>query len=188
MSGPHCRPLPPVTLVLGGARSGKSAFAEEMIEAHRAHARSDEAIYLATAEPRDAEMRARIEAHQARRGSGWRTLEVPVGLTQSLASEDDGPMLVDCLTLWLTNLLLDARTLEEEIADLVDALAARGPNHSPLVLVSNEVGLGIIPDNALARSFRDAAGHMHQQVADVAQQVVFTAAGLPMVLKRPADP
>ncbi len=97
-------------------------------------------------------------------------------------------MLVDCLTLWLTNLLLDARTLEEEIADLVDALAARGPNHSPLVLVSNEVGLGIIPDNALARSFRDAAGHMHQQVADVAQQVVFTAAGLPMVLKRPADP
>ena len=187
MSAPHCRPLPPVTLVLGGARSGKSAFAEELIEAHRSHIDSDQAIYLATAEPRDAEMRARIEAHKARRGTGWRTLEVPVALTQSLATENGGPILVDCLTLWLTNLLLDARTLEEEITTLVEALAARASGHPPLVLVSNEVGLGIIPDNALARAFRDAAGHMHQQVADVAQQVVFTAAGLPMVLKRPAD-
>ena len=187
MSAPHCRPLPPVTLVLGGARSGKSVFAEDLIEAHRAHAGSDQAIYLATAEPRDAEMRARIEAHQARRGVGWRTLEVPVALTQSLAADDGGPVLVDCLTLWLTNLLLDARTLEQEIDALVEVLSARGPGHAPLVLVSNEVGLGIIPDNALARAFRDAAGHMHQAVAEVAQQVVFTAAGLPMVLKRPAE-
>ncbi len=85
MTGPHCRPLPPVTLVLGGARSGKSAFAEDMIEAHRAHAGGDDAIYLATAEPRDSEMRARIEAHQARRGTGWRTVDVPLALTDALA-------------------------------------------------------------------------------------------------------
>ena len=172
--------LPRVTLVLGGARSGKSALAEELVLAEGA-----EKLYLATAEVRDAEMAERVARHRARRGAGWSTLEEPLDLTAALKREaaPGRVILVDCLTLWLSNLLLAERDLEAAEAELCAALKDLS---GPLVLVSNEVGLGIVPENALARRFRDAAGRLNQSVAAVADLVVFTAAGLPLVLKGPS--
>ncbi len=177
--------LPPLTLVLGGARSGKSRHAEALIEQA-----APSALYLATAEPGDAEMAARIAAHRARRGAGWTTREAPRALTPVLGAEarPERPILVDCLTLWLSNLLVAGADAEAEIAGLVDTLP-RLPG--PVVLVANEVGLGIVPENALARAFRDHAGRLNQAVAALAQRVLFLAAGLPLVLKdcsRPSPP
>ena len=170
-------PPPRMTLVLGGARSGKSAYAEGLIEAC-----SGPWLYLATAQAFDDEMRERIALHRARRAGPWCTRDVPLALAEAIA-EAEGPVLVDCLTLWLTNLLLSggpAHALADAVARLVDACAgARGP----LVLVSNEVGLGIVPDNALARRFRDEAGRLHQRLAAVADRVVLTVAGLPLIVK-----
>jgi len=168
--------LPPLTLVLGGARSGKSRYAESLIAARGAR------LYLATAEPGDAEMAARIAAHRARRGTGWTTVEAPLALVDALArhARADRPILVDCLTLWLSNLMLAGRDLEAEGRALVAALAGLA---GPVVLVANEVGYGIVPDNALARRFRDAAGQLNQAVAAACQRVVLVAAGLPLVLK-----
>lgn len=166
-----------LTLVLGGARSGKSVYAERLC---LASGRSP--IYLATAEARDAEMAARIEQHQARRGATWRSLEAPLALTEALEmlAGARAIVLVDCLTLWLSNLLEAGREPEAEADRLVAALPALA---GPVVFVSNEVGLGIVPDNALARAFRDAAGRLNQDVAAAANRVVFVAAGLPLVLK-----
>lgn len=164
-----------VTLVLGGARSGKSALAERLVLAH-----GRPPVYIATSEAWDDEMRARIADHKAQRdGQGWRTIEAPIDLPGALAAAGDAPVLVDCLTLWLTNLMLGDHDIPAATATLLAALERPGPT----VLVANEVGLGIVPDNALARRFRDAAGRLNQQVAARADTVVFTAAGLPLVLK-----
>ena len=171
-------PLPPTTLVLGGTRAGKSQFAESLIERH------GQGLYVATAEAGDAEMAARIARHKARRGGTWTTLEEPLDLAATLASRADPerPILVDCLTLWLSNLMHAGRDVAAETLRLVKALPCSGP----VVLVSNEVGLGIVPDNELARKFRDHAGRLHQAIAARADLVIFVAAGIPLVLKRAA--
>jgi adenosylcobinamide kinase/adenosylcobinamide-phosphate guanylyltransferase len=169
--------LPKLTLVLGGARSGKSRHAEALIAA------SGPApwLYLATAEVRDAEMAARVAEHRQRRGAGWLTREAPLDLAGALGAELAGaPVLVDCLTLWLTNLMLAGRDIDAAAAELEAALATR---RGPVVLVSNEVGLGIVPDNALARDFRDHAGRLHQRLAARADRVLFMVAGLPLTVK-----
>ncbi len=167
---------PQVTLVLGGVRSGKSRHAEALITAL-----PPPWTYVATAEARDEEMRQRIALHRERRGAGWRTLEAPLALAQAMGrAPSSQPLLVDCLTLWLTNLLLTEADLEVEVAALEAALAKRS---ALTVLVGNEVGLGIVPENALARRFRDEAGRLHQRLAAGAGAVVFMVAGLPMSVK-----
>ena len=165
------------TLVLGGARSGKSQFAEKL-----AHGSGLTRIYLATATAGDDEMRERIAHHRNQRGDEWRTVEEPLALTDTLARESsvERVVLVDCLTLWLSNLMHAGRDPAQETQKLADWL--RATSH-PVLLVSNEVGLGIVPDNALARRFRDLAGILHQRLAEKADRVVFVAAGLPMNLK-----
>lgn len=167
-----------VTFVLGGTRSGKSAFAERLAEGSGLAP-----VYLATGRAFDAEMETRIGEHRARRGNGWRTVEVPIGLVAVIGREA-GPervVLVDCLTLWLTNLMMEGRPVAAECQALADCLAARPPG--PVILVSNEVGLGIVPENEMARDFRDHTGRLHQSVAAVAAKVIFVVAGLPMILK-----
>ncbi len=168
-------PPAPLALVLGGARSGKSRHAEALIEAL-----PPPWIYVATGQPGDHEMRARIAEHQARRGGAWRTVEAPLDLAGAIGSAADAPVLVDCLTLWLTNLILGDADIERATQSLEQALDRR---RSAVVLVASEVGLGIVPENALARRFRDEAGLLHQRVARRATQVVLVAAGLPLVLK-----
>jgi adenosylcobinamide kinase/adenosylcobinamide-phosphate guanylyltransferase len=165
-----------VILITGGARSGKSRRAETRVRAF-----PGQPVYVATAEARDAEMEARIAKHRARRKTGWIERAVPLDLEPALAASDGGgARLVDCLTLWLSNLMHAERDWEREVSELATALPRL---RSPVVLVSNEVGLGIVPDNALARSFRDAAGIMNQAIAEVADEVEFVVAGLPMKLK-----
>ncbi|HUA51438.1 MAG TPA: bifunctional adenosylcobinamide kinase/adenosylcobinamide-phosphate guanylyltransferase [Candidatus Sulfotelmatobacter sp.] len=168
----------PLTLVLGGARAGKSTYAEGLIAPDDRSA----GLYLATAEPGDAEMAERIAQHRARRGAAWTTVEEPLELERALRAHAraDRPILVDCLTLWLTNLMLAGRDPATATATLIDTLPRLA---GPVVFVSNEVGLGIVPDNALARRFRDAAGRLNQAVAAACQRVVLVAAGLPLVLK-----
>jgi len=168
--------LPSVTLVLGGARSGKSLYAEGLVEMFA------ERIYLATAEAKDAEMAQRIDEHQKRRGPGWKTLEEPLDLAGALKthSKDSLPVLVDCLTLWLANIMAAGLDVDVETRTLTETLKnATGP----VVLVSNEVGQGIVPDNALARAYMDHAGRLNQAVAVAANRVVLMSAGLPHVLK-----
>ena len=169
--------LPPVTLVLGGARSGKSSFAERITVAHPRGC-----VYVATAEIGDEEMAERVRKHQARREAHWRTIEAPLELAPAIVSEtgQGAAVLVDCLTLWLSNLMAAGRDPAKETEELVRALGQAG---GPVVFVSNEVGLGIVPDNALARAFRDHAGRLNQRMAEVANNVFFVAAGLPLRLK-----
>ena len=165
-----------IILITGGARSGKSARAES-----RAHGFAGPPVYSATAEALDAEMRERIAQHRARRGNGWIEREAPLALAEALeATDGDGARLVDCLTLWLSNLLHAERDWSQEATRLAATLARQS---SPVILVSNEVGLGIVPDNALARLFRDAAGRLNQLIAQAADEVEFVVAGLPMRLK-----
>jgi adenosylcobinamide kinase / adenosylcobinamide-phosphate guanylyltransferase len=168
--------LAPLTLVLGGARSGKSEFAESLLARHSAP------IYLATAEAGDAEMSARIAVHRARRGPHWTTIEASHHLAAALISvaAPGKAILVDCLTIWLSNLMGAGRVLDVEIERLLTTLPTLA---APVVLVANEVGLGIVPDNALARAFRDHAGILNQRLAQICQRVVFVAAGLPLTLK-----
>jgi adenosylcobinamide kinase/adenosylcobinamide-phosphate guanylyltransferase len=168
--------LPPLTLLLGGARSGKSAYGEALLAAY------PQRLYLATAAAGDDEMAERIRHHRERRGPGWETVEEPLALATTLVAQarPDRPILVDCLTLWLSNLMLAERSVEaacQELAATLPGLAG------PVVLVANEVGLGIVPDNALARAFRDHAGRLNQRLAQCCQRVVFLAAGLPLLLK-----
>lgn len=169
-------PLPPVTLVLGGVRSGKSAYAERLVTAR------GNGIYLATAEASDAEMAERIAVHKERRGEIWRTVETPLELTEALRqlSAPDQPVLVDCLTVWLSNLMEAGRDPEAETGTLIACLSELP---GPVVLVSDEVGLGGISANRLARHFADALGVLNQTVAIMADRVVFVTAGLPLVLK-----
>ncbi len=166
-----------ITLVLGGARSGKSAHAEALLACH-----AGTRLYIATAEARDAEMEARIAAHRARRGPGWRTVEAPLALAETLEAESrpGAALLVDCLTLWLSNIMDAGRDIAAETQRLTACLARL---EGRTVLVANEVGLGIVPENAAARAFRDHAGRLNQAVAQAAGRVVFVASGLPLVLK-----
>ncbi len=165
-----------LTLVLGGARSGKSRYAESLVEAL-----PPPWIYLATAEARDAEMEKRIAAHRARRDGRWQTVEAPHDLAAALAGVPKGAaMLVDCLTLWLSNRMLAEADMDHEIERLEAALVEQ---KGTVVLVSNEVGAGIVPDNALARRFQDLQGTLNQKVAARASRVVFMVAGLPLHVK-----
>lgn len=170
--------LPPTTLILGGARAGKSRHAEEMIVASGAIS----ALYLATAQAGDVEMATRILAHKARRDGLWHTLEEPLQLAEALSANAQGgrPILIDCLTLWLSNLMLGGEDVDERTDHLIDAL---GGLPCPVVMVANEVGLGIVPDNALGRAFRDAAGRLNQRIASASHRVILVAAGLPLLLK-----
>ncbi len=166
---------PRLTFVLGGARSGKSARAEALLAA------APDKVYVATGQAFDAEMEDRIAHHRARRGAGWETVEEPLDLPGVLGRDFAGrPVLVDCLTLWLSNLLLGDHDIEAAEAALESALDGAA---GPMVLVSNEVGLSIVPENALARRFRDEAGRLNQRVAARCDRVEFIAAGLPLVLK-----
>lgn len=166
------------TLVLGGARSGKSTFAETLVLGSGL-----KPVYVATASADDDEMSARIEEHRKRRGEDWVTIEEPVNLSAVLAqlSRPDTAVLVDCLTLWLSNLMMRDIPVAIEMAGLTDTIARL---EGPVVFVSNEVGLGLVPDNELGRAFRDQAGRLNQAVAAVARQVHFVAAGLPLTLKQ----
>jgi len=166
------------TLVLGGARSGKSAFAERLV-AETAATR----IYLATAIADDDEMRQRIAHHRARRGDGWRTIEEPLALVETLGREGraGSAILVDCLTLWLSNLMHADKDADTESRRLAAFLGEAKAN---IVLVSNEVGLGLVPETPLGRAFRDAQGRLNQAVAAAASNVAFIAAGLPIWLKQ----
>ena len=172
--------LPRLTLVLGGAGSGKSRYAERLIEDCAAPW-----LYIATAQAYDDEMRERIALHCSRRGGSWQTVDVPLDLAGAIREAPRGmPVLVDCLTLWLSNVMLAERDVESEQAALISALEnARGQT----VLVTNEVGLGIVPENALARRFRDAQGRLNARVAEIADRVVLIAAGLPLTLKSPSQ-
>ena len=166
-----------MTFVLGGARSGKTSYA-----LHEAWKRpGNRHVMIATAQAHDAEMAERIARHRAERGEGWTTVEAPLDLAGAVAGLGAGDVaVVDCLTLWLTNHLLAEADLGQQVAELTRALAA---SPAALYVVSNEVGQGIVPDNALARRFRDEAGWMNQAVAAAADRAVLVAAGLPLVLK-----
>lgn len=165
-----------IALVIGGARSGKSAYAEKLVIS-----RGGPRIYIATAEAWDEEMRARIAEHRAARGGGWQTVNAPQDLPAALGRVPAGAVvLVDCLTLWLTNRMLAGA---DSAADAAGLLAALSASAAPVALVTNEVGLGIVPDNALARRFRDAQGLLNQTVAARADLVVGVMAGLPFALK-----
>lgn len=166
-----------IALVLGGARSGKSAYAEQL-----AKDTGRKLTYIATSQVYDSEMRDRVDLHKDRRSSEWTTFEEPVELLATLQREShaDKVILVDCLTLWLTNVLLnDDLDAQAYIDDLTDNLNFNGP----VIFVSNEVGLGIVPENKLARQFRDLAGTLHQGIAAQAGLVTMVAAGLPLKLK-----
>ena len=163
------------TLVLGGARSGKSRYAEGLITAL-----PPPWVYVATAEAGDDEMAERIRAHQACRSADWRTLEAPRDLVPALAACKNVPVLIDCLTLWLSNLMLAEADIDAEIERLEKALAAAV---APVVMVANEVGSGIVPDHPLGRRFRDLHGSLNQRIAAGADRVVLMVAGLPLALK-----
>jgi adenosylcobinamide kinase/adenosylcobinamide-phosphate guanylyltransferase len=168
--------LPRLTFVLGGARSGKSRYAENLVMNCTAPW-----VYIATAQAHDDEMSARIAEHRHRRDGRWHTVEAPRDLPAAIAAHgNNGPVLIDCLTLWLSNVMLAGQDLLAEQQRLVTALRNAD---GPVVVVSNEVGFGIVPDNALARKFRDAQGRLNMQVAAIADRAVLIAAGLPLILK-----
>ena len=166
--------------VLGGARSGKSRYAQA-----RAEATAHRPIFIATAQAYDGEMEDRIARHREERGSRWDTIEAPIELAAGIDqyTAPDTILLVDCLTLWTSNLMLAERDIAAATENVIDAIVNA---HGPIILVSNEVGLGIVPDNALARRFRDAAGIVNQQVAAAANEVQFLVSGLPLAVKTQA--
>lgn len=164
--------MPDVTLILGGARSGKTAYALSLTSAPRA--------YVATAEAHDGEMAERIAAHKAERGEDWDLIEAPLDLVGAIRAADGRTLLIDCLTLWLSNLMAAERDVAAETEALITALQeATGP----VVFVSNEIGMGLVPMEALSRRFRDEQGRLNQRIAAAADRVAFVAAGLPMWLK-----
>jgi adenosyl cobinamide kinase/adenosyl cobinamide phosphate guanylyltransferase len=167
--------VPKLTLILGGARSGKSRYAESLIAAL-----PPPWIYIATAEAGDEEMATRIESHRERRGAHWRTVEAPRALASALVACGETPVLVDCLTLWLSNLMLADADIEVETTQLEKALGAAS---GPVVVVANEVGSGIVPSSPLGRKFRDAQGVLNQRIAARAERVILMVAGLPLAVK-----
>jgi len=167
--------VPKLTFVIGGARSGKSRYGESAITTL-----PPPWTYVATAEALDAEMAERIAAHRAQRGPQWRTIEAPRDLAAALRECQTTPVLVDCLTLWLSNQMLADADIDQEMARLEDALAVA---QTPMVLIANEVGSGIVPDHPLGRKFRDLQGVLNQRMAARADRVVLVVAGLPLALK-----
>jgi len=167
-----------ITLVIGGAKSGKSLYA-----LNRASAYPGAKAYVATAQAFDAEMEERIKKHKMERGDGWHTFEEPLGIAATLKeiTETHDVIVIDCLTLWLSNLLLGDADREKEIKSFLSSLVVR--HSSQVFIVSNEVGQGIVPDNALSRQFRDLAGHLNQKVAHIADEVYLITAGIPMRIK-----
>jgi adenosylcobinamide kinase/adenosylcobinamide-phosphate guanylyltransferase len=171
-----------VTFILGGCRSGKSRYALETAR----NIPSDQMIFIATSVPFDEEMRARVTRHQAERGSDWTTVEAPLQLPEAIETHGHNPrhvVLVDCLTFWINNLLMESAessTAATKIPRLIEAIASA---QCPLLLVSNEVGAGIVPENQLARIFRDAVGSMNQAVAACASRVFWVVAGIPIPVK-----
>lgn len=165
-------------LVLGGARSGKTSLAERI-----AMRVGDKPAYLATAEALDDEMRERVRTHQQQRAKTFATLEEPLNLSAAItrAAKAHDAILVDCLTLWITNMIVANQNVAGAVDELIETLNAT--TTSRVILVTNEVGLGIVPDNAMARMFRDLAGSAHQRIAEICEDVYFVVAGLPMVLK-----
>lgn len=165
-----------ITLVTGGAKSGKSRYAEQIVKAL-----DIPAIYIATGQDLDDEMAQRIMAHKVQRGSGWQTIEEPFDLCRALDQSDgQGGRLVDCLTLWLSNVYLAEMDWQAELEKLETTLRAQ---HSPVVLVTNEVGWGIVPMSELGRRYRDASGIMNQRIAAIADTVVLVSCGIPLTLK-----
>jgi adenosylcobinamide kinase/adenosylcobinamide-phosphate guanylyltransferase len=169
-------------LILGGARSGKSAYAQSLAEGY-----SPERLYLATATPGDDEMAARIARHQADRGHGWTALEEPLEVAAALLKHARAGrvVVVDCLTLWLTNLMLAGRDPGPAVKTLAEAIRVLA---GPAILVSNEVGMGIVPDHKLGREFRDWQGRANREIGAACDAVIFVAAGLPLQLKPPTTP
>ena len=165
------------SLILGGARSGKSRYAQNLAEGSGL-----KCVFIATAEPLDGEMADRIARHQTDRGPAWTTKEVPLDLPEAIrdTGSSDAVLLVDCLTLWLSNLMHHDRDVEASTSDLCEAITSA---QGMLILVSNEIGLGLVPETPLGRSFRDAQGRLNQQIAAVCDRVEFMAAGLPLTLK-----
>jgi len=170
---------PGVSLILGGARSGKSAFAERLAEES-----TRQKVYFATSEIWDDEMAERVDIHKARRGDDWQVVEEPLAIGPLIEEKADKTtcILVDCLTLWVTNLMMAERDAEQAFSDLISSLRRLKQNTSVL-FVSNEVGQGIVPMEKMARDFRDLAGRLHQEIAAVADNVWFVTAGLPQKLK-----
>ena len=178
MTDPNAAGQGLVTLVLGGARSGKSRYAEWLIGTY-----PKPWVYVATAQARDDEMAERIAAHIARRDLGWQTVEAPHAIAEAIEAATAGSaILVDCLTLWLSNLMEGDFDVAAQTARLQQALSRRV---GPVVLVSNEVGLGIVPDNALARRFRDLQGTLNQTLAARSSRVIMMVAGIPVAVKSP---
>jgi adenosylcobinamide kinase/adenosylcobinamide-phosphate guanylyltransferase len=169
-------------LILGGARSGKSAYAQSLAEAH-----GPERLYLATATAGDEEMAARIARHQCDRGQGWTTLEEPLEVAAALVAHAQAGrvVVVDCLTLWLSNVMLGGRDPGPAITALAEAIVGLG---GPAILVSNEVGMGLVPDNKLGREFRDWQGRANREIGAVCDAVIFVVAGLPLQLKPATTP
>ena len=163
-------------LITGGARSGKSRFAEK-----RTLSFGTPVIYIATAQALDDEMEKRIQIHRERRGDEWCTINEPLSIADKLLSSDgEGACLVDCLTIWLSNLMFAEQDIKKATSLLIEAILAR---HDPVILVSNEVGGGIVPENELARRFRDEAGHLNQIVAESVDEVYTCISGIPLKLK-----
>ncbi len=169
------------TLIIGGCRSGKSNYALKLAADLRRQPRT----FVATCTPQDEEMRQRVQRHQQERGRDWNTLEVPVKLAEALTQqgEKEGLMLVDCLTLWISNMLMedaDDQTVQQRCKAVCNILKAPP---CPIILVSNEVGTGIVPENPLARRYRDLAGWTNQQIAAACQSVIWMVAGIPVTIK-----
>ena len=165
-----------ITFITGGARSGKSSYAEERAASH-----AGTKLYIATAEALDEEMRSRIELHKRRRGDKWQTIEEPIDIAPSIRDPKGAScVLLDCLTLWLTNVMLRNRDVKSESARLMDAIRACP---APVYIVSNEVGMGIVPADELSRAFRDEAGRLNQQIAAISDEAYIVVAGLPLKLK-----
>ena len=168
--------LPPLTLVLGGAASGKSDYGERLVAAT-----GRALVYVATAQAHDSEMSAKIDCHKSRRGANWRTIEAPHDVASALAQIDPTEVvLFDCATMWLSNQMFSDADLPDAETRLLSALTACD---APVVIVSNEVGAGIVPENALARRFRQAQGELNQRLAARCDLVFAIMAGLPLVLK-----
>ena len=169
--------LPPLTLILGGARSGKSAYGEKLVLNSQL-----QPVYIATAQAHDDEMCARIADHKIRRGTAWTTIEEPLALCEALTSHatSANAILVDCLTLWVSNLMMAGKDIEKETTKLINLMPELA---GPVVFVSNEVGMGLVPETSVGRTFRDHQGWLNQRVALVADSVQFIAAGYPLSLK-----